>query len=190
MTERLRLLFRNIVYNLRGGFLVRPLTIALALGCAGGAALLGRGVLSGFRQVGTAGAIPLSRRRPPGISSHPRGNRRLHHDGRFHRVRHPADDPYPGLDAVLSAHHRQLLQRPRNAVDAGHISGNILVLHGCAAGRAFPAPAVRARGYCHGRNFSGHRLRGLAAVFHSPHIAGHQRESHRGQDRVRNRTRD
>ncbi len=36
MTERLRLLFRNIVYNLRGGFLVRPLTIALALGCAGG----------------------------------------------------------------------------------------------------------------------------------------------------------
>ena len=35
MTERLRLLFRNAVYNLRGGFLVRPLTIALALGCAG-----------------------------------------------------------------------------------------------------------------------------------------------------------
>jgi uncharacterized membrane protein len=33
--ERLRLLFRQIVYNLRGGFLVRPLTIALVLGCAG-----------------------------------------------------------------------------------------------------------------------------------------------------------
>jgi uncharacterized membrane protein len=28
-------LFRHITYNLRGGFLVRPLTIALALGCAG-----------------------------------------------------------------------------------------------------------------------------------------------------------
>jgi uncharacterized membrane protein len=36
--ERLRFLFRHIVYNLRGGFLIRPVTIALALsGC--GAAL-------------------------------------------------------------------------------------------------------------------------------------------------------
>ena len=35
MIERLRLLYRHIVYNLRGGFLVRPLTIALVLGCAG-----------------------------------------------------------------------------------------------------------------------------------------------------------
>jgi uncharacterized membrane protein len=33
--ERLRLLFGNITYNLRGGFLVRPLTIALVLGCVG-----------------------------------------------------------------------------------------------------------------------------------------------------------
>ena len=35
MTERFRLLVRHVLYNLRGGFLVRPLTIALALGCAG-----------------------------------------------------------------------------------------------------------------------------------------------------------
>jgi uncharacterized membrane protein len=35
VTERFRLLFRHVVYNLRGGFLVRPLTIALALGCFG-----------------------------------------------------------------------------------------------------------------------------------------------------------
>lgn len=35
MIERLRFLFRHIVYNLRGGFLVRPVTIALALGCGG-----------------------------------------------------------------------------------------------------------------------------------------------------------
>ena len=38
MIERLRLLFRHILYNLRGGFLIRPVTIALALG-SGGAAL-------------------------------------------------------------------------------------------------------------------------------------------------------
>ena len=35
MNRRLPLLFRHVTYNLRGGFLVRPLTIALALGCAG-----------------------------------------------------------------------------------------------------------------------------------------------------------
>src|SRR5450631_4477804 len=35
MNERLVLLLRRAIYNLRGGFLVRPLTIALALGCAG-----------------------------------------------------------------------------------------------------------------------------------------------------------
>jgi uncharacterized membrane protein len=38
--ERLRLLFRHVGYNLRGGFLIRPVLIALALGC-GGALLSG-----------------------------------------------------------------------------------------------------------------------------------------------------
>ncbi|SPE38430.1 N-6 Adenine-specific DNA methylase [Candidatus Sulfopaludibacter sp. SbA6] len=35
MNKRLPLLFRHVMYNLRGGFLVRPLAIALTLGCAG-----------------------------------------------------------------------------------------------------------------------------------------------------------
>ncbi len=35
MKERLILLLRRATYNMRGGFLVRPLIIALALGCAG-----------------------------------------------------------------------------------------------------------------------------------------------------------
>ena len=35
MNERFRLLFRRLVYNLRGGFLIRPLAIALILGSAG-----------------------------------------------------------------------------------------------------------------------------------------------------------
>lgn len=37
MNERFALSFRRAMYNLRGGFLVRPLTIALALGFAGAA---------------------------------------------------------------------------------------------------------------------------------------------------------
>jgi uncharacterized membrane protein len=36
MIRRLPLMFKHITYNLRGGFLVRPLTIALVLGFAGG----------------------------------------------------------------------------------------------------------------------------------------------------------
>src|ERR1700688_159531 len=35
LTERLPLLLRRVTYNLRGGFLVRPLAIALTLGGAG-----------------------------------------------------------------------------------------------------------------------------------------------------------
>ena len=35
MNHRLPLWVRHVLYNMRGGFLVRPLTIALALGCAG-----------------------------------------------------------------------------------------------------------------------------------------------------------
>ncbi|MGA3092082.1 MAG: DUF2254 domain-containing protein [Terriglobales bacterium] len=35
MRKSLRLMLRHAMYNLRGGFLIRPLTIALALGCAG-----------------------------------------------------------------------------------------------------------------------------------------------------------
>ena len=47
MIERLRLLLRHAMYNLRGGFLVRPLAIALTLGCAGA-------VLSWFEEVDPA----------------------------------------------------------------------------------------------------------------------------------------
>src|SRR5450631_389369 len=35
MNKQLPVWVRHVMYNLRGGFLVRPLTIALALGCAG-----------------------------------------------------------------------------------------------------------------------------------------------------------
>ncbi len=35
MSKSLPLLLRHAMYNLRGGFLIRPLTIALSLGCAG-----------------------------------------------------------------------------------------------------------------------------------------------------------
>ena len=35
MSKSLPLVFRRAMYNLRGGFLIRPLSIAVVLGCAG-----------------------------------------------------------------------------------------------------------------------------------------------------------
>jgi len=35
MSKSLPLVLRRAMYNLRGGFLIRPLTIAVVLGCAG-----------------------------------------------------------------------------------------------------------------------------------------------------------
>jgi len=35
MDKRLPFWLRHIMYNLRGGFLLRPMAIALTLGCAG-----------------------------------------------------------------------------------------------------------------------------------------------------------
>jgi len=35
MLKRLPLFFHHVTYNLRGGFLVRPLVITVVLGCAG-----------------------------------------------------------------------------------------------------------------------------------------------------------
>jgi len=35
MSKSLPLMLRHAMYNLRGGFLIRPLTIALVLGCSG-----------------------------------------------------------------------------------------------------------------------------------------------------------
>ena len=96
------------MYNLRGGFLVRPLTIALALGCAG--AFLSW-LEEPFPEARPGCQPPSSRRTPtPGRAGHSGWHRRLHHDRGVHRLRHSADDADAGIHAVLAAHHRQLFQ--------------------------------------------------------------------------------
>src|ERR1022692_3179972 len=80
MRKSLRLMLRHAMYNLRGGFLIRPLTIALTLGCAGAfLSWIGRDV-SSRQRLGAHRPIPFARRSAsrPGHSG---GDRPLHHDG-------------------------------------------------------------------------------------------------------------
>ena len=107
MNERIALAFRRAMYNLRGGFLVRPLTIALALGFAGA-------VLSWMEEEvpGISSWVPKalfpSHADPQVAQVLLGGNRCLHHDGGIHRLRHSAHDVDAGLDAIFAAHHSEL----------------------------------------------------------------------------------
>ena len=58
MRKRLPLLFRHAMYNLRGGFLVRPLSIALTLGCAGGALAWSEEAIPAFSQWAPSALFP------------------------------------------------------------------------------------------------------------------------------------
>jgi len=108
MSKRLPLLFHHVMYNLRGGFPVRPLLNVLVLGCAGA-------------------FCPGSKRRfilapkvifPSNASSRAADLRRhqcIDYDGGIHRLRHPADDAHPGINAVLPADHSWFRARRRHS---------------------------------------------------------------------------
>jgi len=83
-------MLRHAMYNLRGGFLIRPLTIALTLGAAGAFLSWLEEEFPAASGLGAHGPVPLARRPASSPKSFWR-NRRLHHDGGVHRVRHPAD---------------------------------------------------------------------------------------------------
>ena len=60
------------MYNLRGGFLLRPLIIALSLGCAGALLSWLEETLPGLGRLGPNGAVPVARRSAGG-AGHSRG---------------------------------------------------------------------------------------------------------------------
>ena len=188
MTSRLFPLLRNAMYALRGGFLVRPLVIAIALGLCGA-------VLSSLEETVPALSAWVPSRcsrpsRPPGRADHPQRHRHLDHDCRVDRLRHPADDADAGVDAVLAAHPDQLRPRPRDAVDAGHLPRHLRLLHGRLAGRALVAAPLCAGRHGHRRHAAGAGLRRLADLLHPSHLAGDQRQPHRRPHRARDRAGD
>ncbi len=141
MNKRLRLLLRQATFNLRGGFLVRPLAIALALGFAGALLSWLEETFPCAQRHCAERALSLSLRSTSG-AIHSGRHRGVHHDGGFHCFRDPADDPDAGLHAVFAAHYREFYQGPRDAMDARHISWHLLLLHGRASGtaRLLPRP--------------------------------------------------
>ncbi len=150
------------------------------------AAVVARRVSSRVFRFRSEGAVSVSFRSAGG-AGHSGRHRGLDHDGGLDRFRDPADDADAGLHAVFSAHHRQLFQGSRDAMDAGDFSRHIFLLHGGASrGALCPAP-VRAGRHGAGSNAAGAGLRRLAAVLHPSHFARDQRQPYRGPDRVGNR---
>ncbi len=171
------------MYNLRGGFLVRPLTIALALGCAGA-------FLSWLEETFPAIGAWVPKALFPS-----------HADPQVAQV--ILGGIAASIMTVVSIVFAILLMTltlasmqfsPRIIVSfvkdrvtqwtLGIFLGTFsYCMAALPAARSLPLP-VRARRHRSGRDAAGHRLRGVAAVLHSPHLAGHQRQPHRGPDRL------
>jgi hypothetical protein len=120
---------RQVAYNLRGGFLVRPLIVTLTLGCAGA-------LLSFPRRAGPLvfrfGSDGVSVYSDPQVAQVIQGGHRdLHHHRGLDRFRDPADDAHPGLHAVFPAHHRsrasEMVQQWANFKSKPRSSGDLWV---------------------------------------------------------------
>ena len=177
MFERLPVLFRSAMYALRGGFLVRPLLIAVVLGFAGA-------VLSSLEES------------PPEISAWiPNVLFPSHQDPGVAQV--ILSSIATSIMTVVSIVFAILLmtltlastqfsprilisfvQRPHHAVDARRLPRHVLLLHGDAAGRALVAASVRAGRERHRGDAAGAGLRRLAHLLHQSHFAVDQRQPH------------
>ena len=170
------------MYNLRGGFLVRPLSIALVLGCVGAA-------LSELEESfppWAAGRPACSSPRTP-----TRRWRRSSSGGIAASIMTVVSIVFAILLMTLTLASMQF--SPRIIVSfvqdrvtqwtLGIFLGTFLLLHGGAARGALPAAPFRAGLHRDGCDAAGGGLRGMAAVLHSPYLARHQRQPYRRPDR-------
>ena len=189
MHRRLPLLLRAIAYGLRGGFLVRPFVIALALGAAGA-------VLSSLEeQIPTLGAwVPATlfpSRQDPQVAQ-------VILSVIATSIMTVVSIVFAMLLMTLTLASMQF--SPRILISfvrdrgtqwtLGDVPRHVLLLHGGAAGGALAAAAVRAGGHRHRRHAAGAGFRRLADVLHPPHLAVDQRQPHRRSHRAGNRAGD
>ena len=183
MNTWLPLLFRHVMYNLRGGFLVRPLGIALTLGCAGA-------LLSWLEE-----ATPAIGQWAPGVLSlriRTRKSRKLFWEVLpppswrcgLHRIR----DSLKTLTlASMQFSPRIIISFTRDRETQwtlGRLSRDLLILDGGAAGGSIATATLRSGGNGYGSDAPGGSLCSVAAVLYSPYLAFDQCESDRGQDRL------
>ena len=90
LNERLFLSFRHVTYSMRGGFLVRPLTIALTLGCAGAVLSALEEAMSSLTALAPRVVVSLARRSAGG-AGRADSDRGLDDDRRLDRIRHSVD---------------------------------------------------------------------------------------------------
>ena len=184
LNERLFLSFRHVMYSLRGGFLVRPLIIALALGCAGA-------LLSALEET------------VPGLGAWaPKVLFPSHADPQVAQVVLAAIAA--SMMTVVSIVFAILLMTltlasmqfsPRIIVSfardrvtqqtLGIFLGTFSYCVAALPGGALGPAALRARPDRPRRDAARAGLRRVVALLHPPHLAGDQRQSHRGQDRHR-----
>jgi hypothetical protein len=186
VTSRSFPLLRNAMYALRGGFLVRPLLISIALGLAGA-------VLSSLEET-----VPAVSAWVPSVLFP------SHADPQVAQIVLATIAASimtvvsivfaillmtltPRVDAVLAADSVELRQGSRNPVDAGHFPRHLRLLHGRLARRALIAAPVCACRHGHLRDAAGSDVCGLADLLHPSHLRGDQRQSHRRSNRARDR---
>jgi len=210
MRERLRLLLRSALYAMRGGFLIRPFLIALALGAAG--AILSSaeeytpalnlwipqvlfpahqdpqvalsilvGIASSIMTVvSIVFAILLMTLTLASTQFSPRILVSFVRDRATQWT----------LGVFLGTFSCQFRPGPSHPVDAWRLPGHLFLLHGGAPGSAVAAAALCAGAdgaYRHGARLG---LRGLADFLHQSHLALDQRQPHRRSHRRRNPTRN
>jgi len=188
MNKRLRLLHRQLVFNLRGGFLVRPLTIALALGAGGAIFSWLEETFPWLSEIVPSALFPSHS--DPQVSQFIVG-------GIAASIMTVVSIVFAILLMTLTLPSMQFSPRiivsfARDRVTQwtlGIFLGTFL-LHGRAPGSAHVTSPFRSRCHCRRGDVAGAGLRGLAAFLHSPHFRVHQCQQHRRQDCLRNRSHD
>ena len=178
MNKRLRQLLRQATYNLRGGFLVRPLIIALALGCAGAMLAWLEETFPAFSDVVPRAIFPSHA--DPQVAQFILG-------GIAASIMTVVSIVFAILLMTLTLASMQF--SPRIIVSfvkdrvtqwtLGIFLGTFCYCMAALPAARSTAAALRAGGHGDGRDAAGAGLRGLAAVLHPPHFARHQRQPHR-----------
>jgi hypothetical protein len=179
--KRIPLVIRQVAYNLRGGFLVRPLIITLTLGCVGALLSFLEKLVPGFSDFVPAVLFPTHS--DPQVAQVILG-------GIAASIMTVVSIVFAILLMMLTLASMQFSPRiivsfSRDRVtqmDARDLPWHIFLLHGSPARGAIAATAIRAGRHRHGGNAAGAGMRWLAAVLHPSHLADDQRQLYRRPD--------
>jgi hypothetical protein len=156
------------MYAVRGGFLIRPLVIAMILGASGAVLSSLEEAIPGIRAWIPSTLFPSHE--DPGVAQVILSSIATYHDRRVDRVRDPADDAHARIDAILAAHPDQLCPGPHHTGNARHIPGDVCLLHGRIARRTRTPASLRTDRDRDRGDGARAGLCGMAYLLHQPHL--------------------